>query len=736
GDTDSDGRYDTMDISTDNGSFGVGDLSGQDPRRTGPGDDERLGIGTGGGNSGGAADVRLGANYLFTVAFDNNPSHDADDARVTAKTHYEGTFLFDADRNGTLEMDGSNTVFFGLSDTNSDGLYDTMDVSLANQTFGQIVNAGDLSNGILQPGDDERFTAPSQFRIGTAVTIANNTAFKVQASFDNNPPADVQDASILQIIDALTLYVYTALNSWEIDADGDRVANDHVYFVLSATGSTGVIDTIDISIGNQVFGQGNLSDGYASADGANDERFTGSPCPCSKVIKLGTHYFLVEFFSDVLARTDDARITSRWYVGTMPVDVDNDQVDNTLDFVLVDPDSDGLYTVMELDGDDSGAYSSSEVHKSAGANWFRPRRVAVDGDVGSHTSIAATDVNNVFVVYYDADNQDLKFIKTANAGVDWSTPVTIDSTGDVGQYASLAAISASNLVVSYYYATGGDLKFARSTDGGDTWVRLTVDGVGADVGKYSRIAAVDANHIFISYYDATNRDLKVAKTTNGGALPLDWAIVTVDGAVADVGEYTSISALNASRVYVSYYDGGNKRLKFARSTNGGVAWTTVTVDSSSADVGKYTSIAAVYDTTPNDDPAAGDTVFISYYDAANKTLKFARTVSGGDTPGEWTTATLDSSADVGQFTSIYSPEETTVFIVYYDATNMRLKSITSTTGGTSFGAPVVVDIGKVGKYVSLAGIYTHSIFVSYYDEQERDLKFDKSLLLVDLEGHP
>ena len=739
GDTDSDGRYDTLDVSTDDGllastTFGEGTLSGQSPRQTGVGDDERLTA---------SADVRLGANYLFTVAFDNNPGNDNDDARIAAKTHYEGSFMFDADRNGTLEGDGSNTVFFGLSDTDSNGLYDTMDLSLTSDgvvtpALSQFGEGGALTNAILKPGDDERFAfgnIPWRLQIGTATTIGNNTAFAVDASFDNNPPADVQDASILQISSGPPL-VYTALNSWQIDADGDTVADDHVFFVLSATGSTGVIDTIDISIGNLTFGQ-NVNDSYASADGLTDARFSGA-CPCSKVVKLGTHYFLVEFFSDVLARTDDARISSRWYVGTFPVDVDNDRTDNTIDFVLVDPDSDGVYTVMELDGDDSGAYTADEVHRSAGARWGNPRRAAAPGDVGTHTAIAATDINTVFIAYYDADNADLKFTKTANAGLDWSTPVTIDSTGDVGQYASIAAVSANTLYVSYYDASNSDLKFAKSSDGGSTWTMVTVDS-GGNVGQYSHLAAVDANTIFISYYDATNGDLKLARTTNGGAAPGDWSAITVDSA-SDVGRYTSISALNANRVYVSYYDVTNGNLKAARTTNGGAApgdWTTVTVDSSANDVGQYTSIAAVYDTTPNDDANGGDTVFISYYDATNKDLKFARTPSGGDAPGEWTISTIDSADDVGQYTSLYAKEMSTVTIAYYDATpnQIRLKSITSTNGGASFDTPVIVDSGNVGKYVSLTGIQVHTLFASYYDAHERDLKFVRSVLLVDLEGH-
>jgi hypothetical protein len=261
-DTDSDGRYDTLDLSTDDGllfftTFGEtagGPLSGQTPRRTGTDDDERLGIGTGGGNFGGSADVRLGAFYRFTVAFDNNPELDPSDARITSKTWYTSggfaltPFVIDAVGDGTAD----NSVAWAISDTNSDGLYDKIDLSMNDTTFGDGAT-GDERVGLTQANDE----------------VASLAGFLVF---------------------------------------GDSTNSNAPFFTVSRLDKSPVGD--------------------------------GDPLL-------------------------DVGITSPWYVGTFAIDINGDQKPDTLDFVLVDPGtSEGLYTKLNLDRDDSGGYIASEEHES------------------------------------------------------------------------------------------------------------------------------------------------------------------------------------------------------------------------------------------------------------------------------------------------------------------------------------------------------------------------------------
>lgn len=346
-DTDSNGLYETMDISGDDITYGEGNLTDQ---ITGDdddlNDDERIGT---------DEDVRIGRYYTFNVTFDVNPPWDADDARIEALTHFEGTFDFDIDADGDLTTGPANIVNYGLTDTNSNGLYDTMDISAADTTFGE----GGLADGNVVVGNDERIIATAIMMFGPA--------FSEQVTFDINPPADLSDTRIL------TLTRYENMTGWTIDATGDEVADNHVIFVLSDTDSNGLLDTIDISTGDEVFGEGvitsnhpPLADGtvdYSDTDNANDERISFSDFPYP--LQLGLHYFDITADTAPLTDAEDAHITSKWYFGTFPVDVDNDIDDNAVAFIQVDANSDGLYETFELDGNNDGVFDASEVHSSS-----------------------------------------------------------------------------------------------------------------------------------------------------------------------------------------------------------------------------------------------------------------------------------------------------------------------------------------------------------------------------------
>ncbi len=364
-DTDSDGRYDTIDLSTDDATFGEGNL-GQPLRQTGANDDERLTIGSDGGNGGGTADVRLGAYYLFTVAFDNNPAGDADDARITAMTRHDGFFVFDADVDGSLAGGDTEKLSFVLEDMDSDGLFETMDLSLGLASWGNgnLSDKAVLSNTIGGAENNERLTRSMN---GAQRTVKVGLTYNLQVAWDPNPALDAVDASVSLVSDGTSPVAYVALGTanagWLIDADGDGAADDRVSFVLTDTDSDGLVDKIDVSIGDTVFGEGNLADGevdFSANDNGNDERVAFAQLPLPMEVRLGAHRFLVEASSN-----PHGSITARWYQGSFFAEVNgNPQI---LSFVQVSPNSDGLYTVIELDDNHNGSYQPNEVHLVAPA---------------------------------------------------------------------------------------------------------------------------------------------------------------------------------------------------------------------------------------------------------------------------------------------------------------------------------------------------------------------------------
>src|SRR5687767_12331863 len=147
-----------------------------------------------------------------------------------------------------------------------------------------------------------------------------------------------------------------------------------------------------------------------------------------------------------------------------------------------------------------------------------------------------------------------------------------------------------------------------------------------------------------------------------------------------------------------------------------LTWQRATV-SSSGNVGQYTSIAVGADGHPH----------ISYYDATNGDLMYARrgpAVGCAPPAGSswcWFIERVDSSGTVGMYTSIALGKYDSPHISYYDFTNGNLKYARKTaTGWTVY---TVDSTGNVGRSSSLAVTSTGSAHISYYDLTNGNLKY-------------
>jgi PKD repeat protein len=137
----------------------------------------------------------------------------------------------------------------------------------------------------------------------------------------------------------------------------------------------------------------------------------------------------------------------------------------------------------------------------------------------------------------------------------------------------------------------------------------------------------------------------------------------------------------------------------------GIIWHTETVDSS-GNVGYYTSLA--FDSNGN--PA------ISYFDYAEANLKYARWDGS-----QWVIETVDSTGQVGLYTSLAFDSAGYPSISYYDATNADLKY--AHWNGASWTKQIVDTAGNVGSYTSLAFDSAGYPSISYYDATSADLKY-------------
>jgi hypothetical protein len=179
------------------------------------------------------------------------------------------------------------------------------------------------------------------------------------------------------------------------------------------------------------------------------------------------------------------------------------------------------------------------------------------------------DDPTAYISYYDATNQNLKFVRSSNF-TSWS-PQTLDSTGDVGKYSSIDVIDTTldfdtRVYISYYDTTNGNLKFITSDTKGNSWdAAIAIDSTG-DVGQYTSLDTGlhtdgSTEKIGISYYDVTNGNLKFAYSTNYGSS--FSSVTTIDSSADNVGQYSSLGFYN-SKAYVAYYDATNGDVKLAR----------------------------------------------------------------------------------------------------------------------------------------------------------------------------
>ena len=139
----------------------------------------------------------------------------------------------------------------------------------------------------------------------------------------------------------------------------------------------------------------------------------------------------------------------------------------------------------------------------------------------------------------------------------------------------------------------------------------------------------------------------------------------------------------------------------------------VTLVDSSGDIGEYTSIAL----------GADGFARISYYDtSSNKDLKFVRCTNMDCTAKN--IATLDSSGDVGyRYTSIAIGSDGFARISYYDNTNDDLKFIRCTNADCTTKNTVIVDTSD-GQYSSMVLGSDDFARIAYYDG---DLNFARCL---------
>ncbi len=383
--------------------------------------------------------------------------------------------------------------------------------------------------------------------------------------------------------------------------------------------------------------------------------------------------------------------------------------------------------------------------QTPGYNWYPIETPdVVNEDVGHYVSLAypPTDRHRAgfadwaglaappAMAYYDAKNQRLMYIVRNRTG-DWGEPEIVDATGSVGQYASLRIGRDKRHHVVYYDADNGDLKYTYKSDAGAVggWATPTILDANGDVGQHAAMAIGPTGKRHVVYYGADMKDLKyvTSNDTHG------WSAPVVLDAVGDVGKYASMTvyyegqkekmnkAYEGRYPHITYYDASNGTLKYIYQNEQG--WSKPVVLDTVGDVGQYASMAFGPD----------GALHVAYYDATNKDLKYLHKEAAAE---KWPVGNvLDEVGDVGRFASLGVSARGYPNIAYFDADNQSLKFLSKTKKtAPDWDKDQVIASGAVGQYASLVT----SGFVDLADLQGKELYDDGDVLVrsMDVSGWP
>ncbi|MBI4276655.1 hypothetical protein HY629_02325, partial [Candidatus Uhrbacteria bacterium] len=420
---------------------------------------------------------------------------------------------------------------------------------------------------------------------------------------------------------------------------------------------------------------------------------------------------------------------------------------------------------------------------TAGASSQTITSVITTNDVGKYASMAIGTDGLPIIAFYDATDKDLKVVHCGNAACSsGNTTTTLATTNDSGAYSTITVVSDGLPLVFYVEydevsarlikvikcgntaCSSGNTTvnsgvapsstaglFAGTKSDGFGFVLYHPNGGGAQKILYCGDVGCTAGNMNTANVDATGSD---RGTYNSAALGPHGLLVTVtyepNGAVGDnlivercgtvncgsvtrsepdtvgnVGQYNSIAFVPSdSMPIISHYNVTNGDLHVVKCANlGCTTGSTITAVDSTNDVGKYTSIGITSD----------GFALVSFYDVTNGNLRILKCGNTACSTGNTVTA-VDTGGDVGQYTSLKIGADGLPIVAYYDVTNGDLKTIkcaniacSQTAGGSYTGGSNVGSIGAFFNNIYGAAYWGRQFQIAAFDLAEEYEALDSSI---------
>lgn len=451
--------------------------------------------------------------------------------------------------------------------------------------------------------------------------------------------------------------------------------------------------------------QMSMSIAGVAIDTATDAGEPGNIASCTYEVKAGERSGALELDSDGFFSFD---IDTHGMTGNMRVDITaidwNGNV-GVASATLAAPKeiTEFAFTAennAELNEDAPGVIDGTDITVSI------PYNIDVSGLIARFaTTGELVEVNHSKQVSGTTQNdftEPVEYVVTANDATTKSYVVSVSSAPTAPDLTGLSVSGPHTIALSWVDNAFNEhgYQVERKTGSGGTYAEVAA--LAKNQTTYSDSGLSPATEYY--YRVRAHNSAGVSEWSNeSGGMTLSFYLETVDS-TGYVGAYTSLALDANGHPHMSYYDATNKALKYARFDGdewvGQLSTTNPDTVDTSADVGLYTSIAIDADNHPH----------ISYYDNTTDDLKYVHwngsawvglaSATGPDT--------VDSGGDVGQYSSLALDSNGAPHISYHDYSNAVLKYArwlegSGWVGLASSTEPDIVDnSGPLGYYTSLA----------------------------------
>lgn len=464
--------------------------------------------------------IRIGENavqsYWYEVLLEKDPADNPNPFSITSTSWYIGTLSIDVNDNGN-----PNTVNFCLSDNDSDGRFDTLDIS-ENATYSQNLT----DNKVSSDNDARIWNSVDPFVFG------NYHDFVVMDPV-NNPAGQTPD---FRVRSKSWYYGYGPI----IDVDGDG-ARDNLYVCRLDNNSDGVFNIFEISAFNDNFGQGMLNDNLIADNLAenNDERLTA----LHDNLHIGPQRIRYEGAVPpwLPPSVSVSFRTKSWYAGTITL-----HANTTFNFVIWDPDSDGIFENLVFDDDSDDNYSGDQQYDSYPASpvrlprgsrfaykvvWFDNKAPYMADPTYGTYDLVMQPLDTTSPAF--SGNSPAQGAITSDATPTISVNLADQGTGDYLFDIESISIQVRGQTVSYTYS-GGVVSYTPTTDLSDGVVEVSITA--SDHAKNSASTSwsfiIDTTKPIISISSALQA-LGATPTATGWMLTTSASSIEVSGSVSD-----------------------------------------------------------------------------------------------------------------------------------------------------------------------------------------------------------